>query len=153
MRTTLTASFNTAKYAYRVSFGNGGIRDGSALKKGKDLLVDFTRNRLRAASFPLRLYISFNVRGDYRSTRALVFLGFSQIPSEVTLLSKVSATSASNIFSSLLFITISSMYALDSFQSMTGRVGNPGGIFYRADNAGFDPLNDFSSYRVTLLEG
>ncbi|GJZ06141.1 cysteine-rich receptor-like protein kinase 8 [Tanacetum coccineum] len=73
------------RYAYKVSFGNRGVRDGSVLKKGRDLSVDFARNLFRSASFSARLCVSFSVRGDYRSARTLVFLRFTRIPSEVTI--------------------------------------------------------------------
>ncbi|GKF69155.1 hypothetical protein Tco_0202212, partial [Tanacetum coccineum] len=55
------------------------------LKNGNDLSADLARKRLRAASFSLRLCISFNVRGDWRTARAFVFLGLALIPSEVTM--------------------------------------------------------------------
>ncbi|GJV34521.1 hypothetical protein Tco_1394921 [Tanacetum coccineum] len=55
------------------------------LKNGKARSADLERKRFNAASFPLKLCISFNVLGDCISATAYVFLGFALIPSEVNM--------------------------------------------------------------------
>nr|GEX57034.1 reverse transcriptase domain-containing protein [Tanacetum cinerariifolium] len=49
----------------------------SILKKGRDLSALFDKKRLRAASFPLRLCISFNARAFSNSMTALIFKGLA----------------------------------------------------------------------------
>ncbi|GJZ42041.1 hypothetical protein Tco_0588927 [Tanacetum coccineum] len=52
----------------------------STLKKARDLFAPFDKNLLRAASFPLRLCMSFSVLGWSRSVTALTFEGLAFMP-------------------------------------------------------------------------
>ncbi|GKC72579.1 hypothetical protein Tco_1118462 [Tanacetum coccineum] len=84
------------------------------LKKGRDLSVDFAGNRFKAVSFSAKLYISFNVRGDYRSARTLVFLGLARIPSASTL-----STATASIVSTVSII-VSTVSIIDEVKVFTG---------------------------------
>nr|GEX88327.1 reverse transcriptase domain-containing protein [Tanacetum cinerariifolium] len=120
----------------KTNTGQCNLSGPAGLKNGKDLLANRDKNIFNVAKFPLRLCISFKVRGDCISTIALVFFGLARIPSEVTMyprnfpsstsneyflgfnfmlilhrLSNVSMIFAIRTFSSLLLMTISSMYA------------------------------------------
>ncbi|GKA31818.1 hypothetical protein Tco_0718185 [Tanacetum coccineum] len=52
----------------------------STLKKGRDLLAPYDRKRLRAAIFPLRLYISLSVFGCSTLVIDFTFEGLARIP-------------------------------------------------------------------------
>ncbi|GJU21698.1 hypothetical protein Tco_1155040 [Tanacetum coccineum] len=52
----------------------------SILKKGRDFLAPFDKNRLSAASFSLRLCTSLSVLGGSRSVTTLTFKGLALIP-------------------------------------------------------------------------
>ncbi|GJU15992.1 hypothetical protein Tco_1143958 [Tanacetum coccineum] len=52
----------------------------STLKKGRDFLAPFDRKRLRAAIFPLRLYISLSVFGCSTLVIDFTFEGLARIP-------------------------------------------------------------------------
>ena len=49
-------------------------------KKAWHLTVALDMNQLNAANFPIRLYISFKLRGDLICTIAWILSGFTSIP-------------------------------------------------------------------------
>ncbi|GJW06053.1 hypothetical protein Tco_1568476, partial [Tanacetum coccineum] len=68
----------------------------STLKKARDLSAPFDKNRPRAASFPLRLCMSFIVLGWSRSVTALTFKGLDFMPCLVMRCPKKGPSSTSN---------------------------------------------------------
>nr|GEY96579.1 hypothetical protein [Tanacetum cinerariifolium] len=93
-----TCSFALARPTNNASYSASLLVLEKVSKNRRARSADLEKNQFKAANFPFRLCISLQVFGDCISATALVFLGFTLIPSEVvgikSLLDAVGITSA-----------------------------------------------------------